>query len=73
MTALKIIALILGLAFTLFGYFILFRGKYALINGFDEAFKAGHTTKAYARRVGMVEFILGLILMLAGILFILFD
>ena len=34
--ALKVIAVILGLAFTLFGYFIFFQKKYSLINGFEE-------------------------------------
>ena len=50
MLALKIITVILGLAFTLFGYFIFFRKKYSLINGFEEAFKAGKKTESYAKR-----------------------
>jgi len=73
MTALKIIAVILGLSFTLFGYFIFFRKRYSLINGFYEEYKAGHMTAEYAKRVGMVEFVLGLFLLMAGILLILFD
>ena len=35
MIFLKIISAVLGTAFTLFGYFIYFRKKYSLINGFD--------------------------------------
>lgn len=60
MTALKIILVVLGLAFTLFGYLIFFQGKYSLINGFDEAFKAGRKNMNYAKRVGIIEFIAGL-------------
>ncbi len=49
MLFLKIVLVILGLAFTLFGYFIFFRKKYSLINGFDEAFKLGRITETYAK------------------------
>lgn len=41
MLVLKIIAVIIGVAFTLFGYFIFFRKKYSLINGFEEDYTAG--------------------------------
>lgn len=41
MLALKTIVVLLGLAFTLFGYFIYFRKKYNLINSFEADFKAG--------------------------------
>ena len=58
MLVLKIIAILLGLAFTLFGYFIYFRKKYNLINGFEADFKAGHKDENYAKRVGMVEFVI---------------
>ncbi len=59
MLALKIIFAALGAAFTLFGYFIFFRKKYSLINGFEADLKAGRKTEEYAKRVGMVEFVLG--------------
>ena len=72
MLALKIIAVLLGLAFSLFGYFIFFRKKYSLINGFDAEFKAGRKDEAYARRVGMVEFAVGIAVLLAAIALILF-
>ena len=72
MLALKIIAVLLGLAFSLFGYFIFFRKKYSLINGFDAEFKAGRKDGAYARRVGMVEFAVGIAVLLAAIALILF-
>lgn len=72
MTVLKIIAVILGLAFTLFGYFILFKKKYTLINGFEEAFKSGQKTEDYARRVGLVEFFIGIVILIVGIILIIF-
>ena len=72
MLVLKIIAVALGVAFTLFGYFIFFRQKYSLINGFDEDLKAGRKNEEYARRVGMIEFVLGISIMIAGIVLIIF-
>ena len=41
MIAVKIITVVLGLAFLLFGYFIYFKKKYHLINDFSEDYKAG--------------------------------
>ena len=70
MLLLKIIAVLLGLAFTLFGYFIFFRKKYSLINGFEADQKAGRRDEAYARRVGLTEFILGIAILTAGLLLI---
>ena len=61
MLALKIIAPVISLAFLLFGYFIFFRGKHDLINGFAEDLKAGRRTEKYARRVGLTEFIIGIV------------
>ena len=72
MTVLKIIAVILGLAFTLFGYFILFKKKYTLINGFEETFKSGQKTEDYARWVGLVEFFIGIVILIVGIILIIF-
>lgn len=73
MIAFKIILVALGLAFTLFGYYILFKKKYSLINGFDEAFKAGRKSEAYARRVGIVEFLTGIAILIASVVFIIFG
>ncbi len=73
MTALKIIAIILGIAFTLFGYFIFFKKKYSLINGFDEAFKSGRKNEDYAKRVGLVEFTVGLAILIASIILVALD
>ncbi len=72
MLILKIIAVLLGLAFTLFGYFIYFRKKYNLINGFEADFKAGRKNESYAKRVGMVEFVVGIAILIAGIALIIF-
>lgn len=70
---LKIIGVIAGLIFTLLGYFILFKKKYSLINGFDTAYKAGEKTEDYAKRVGMVDFVVGLAILIAAVILILFD
>lgn len=72
MLAWKIIVILLGLAFALFGYFIYFRKKYSLINGFEAEYKAGRKDEEYARRVGMAEFVLGLILLFVGLVLVVF-
>lgn len=73
MFVLKIIAILLGVTFALFGYFIFFRKKYSLINGFETDFKAGKKNEEYARRVGLIEFIIGISLLVVGIALIIFD
>ena len=72
MPLLKILLPIVGIAFLLFGYFIFFKKKYSLINGFEAAFKEGRKTEIYARRVGLVELILGILLLIASVVLILF-
>ena len=72
MLIIKIIAIVLGIAFLLFGYFIYFRRKYNLINGFEADRKAGRKTEAYARCVGLIEFIAGIALLIAGIILFIF-
>lgn len=67
MTLLKIILITVGVAFTTFGYFIYFKEEYNLINGFEADYKAGRKTELYAKKVGLVEFIIGIILTLVGI------
>lgn len=64
---LAIILLLLGVAFTVFGYLIYFRKKYDLINGFKADYIAGRKTEAYAQKVGLIEFIIGIISILFGI------
>ena len=72
MLVLKIIFFLLGIAFTLFGYFIRFRGKYNLINGFEADFKQGRKTVAYAKRVGTIECIVGVTLLIFGVFLCIF-
>ena len=72
MIFLKAMVVILGLAFLLFGYFIYFKKNYKLINGFEADFKAGRKNEEYARRVGMVEFVVGISIFIAGISLIIF-
>ena len=72
MTVLKIVTAVLGLAFLLFGYFIFFRRKYDLINDFKAEYEAGRKGEDYARRVGLIEFVLGLALLLGSLLLMLF-
>ncbi|HHX53492.1 MAG TPA: DUF3784 domain-containing protein [Clostridiales bacterium] len=55
-----------GLAFLVFGYFIYFRKKYTLINGFP---REGATKKQrrYAKLIGMAELISGAALLLLSV------
>ena len=72
MIAVKIIAVVLGLAFVLFGYFIYLKKKYHLINDFSEDYKAGRKDEQYAKKVGLTEFIIGIVLLAVGIILIVF-
>ena len=72
MIFLKVMAVVLGLAFLLFGYFIYFKKKYNLINGFEADLKAGRKNEEYAKRVGMVEFVVGTAILTAAIALIIF-
>lgn len=73
MLVLKIVSVLLGLSFTLFVYFIYLRKKYNLINCFEADFKAGRKNEEYAKRVGMVEFVIGIAVLVAGIVLIIFT
>ena len=70
MTLLKIILILVGLAFIIFGYLIYFKEKYNLINGFESDFKSGRKTESYAKKVGLIELISGIIFVLIGIVVI---
>ncbi|KXA28647.1 hypothetical protein HMPREF3229_01643 [Peptoniphilus harei] len=67
MTLLKIILILVGLAFIIFGYLIYFKEKYNLINGFESDFKSGRKTESYAKKVGLIELVIGIIFVLIGI------
>lgn len=71
MIVLKVLAVVLGLAFLLFGYFIYFKKKYNLINGFEADFKDGRKNEEYAKRVGLIELVAGIALLIAGVALIL--
>lgn len=66
MILLMIILLVVGVAFTTFGYFIYFKEKYNLINGFESDYKYGRKSETYAKKVGLVEFMIGIILVVVG-------
>lgn len=66
MILLMIILLVVGVAFTTFGYFIYFKEKYNLINGFESDYKSGRKSEIYAKKVGLVEFMIGIILVVVG-------
>ena len=67
MIILKIILITVGVALVMFGYEIYFQKKYNLINGFEEDYKNGRKTESYAKKVGLIEFVLGIVLALIGI------
>lgn len=58
MKILKIISLILALAFAFFGYNIYFKKKYKLINNFEKDYKNGLKDEKYAKKVGIIELLL---------------
>lgn len=66
MNLLNIIIIVVGVAFTTFGYFIYFKEKYNLINGFESDYKSGRKSESYAKKVGLVEFMIGIILVVVG-------
>ncbi len=72
MIIVKILSAFLGIAFLLFGYFIYFRKKYNLINGFAENHKNGRKTEKYALRVGLVELIIGGVLLAVSVVLFIF-
>ena len=73
MLILKIIAISLGLTFTLIGYLIYFKKKYNLVNGFEADFKAGRKTESYASQIGLIEFIIGVVIYIAALSLIVFE
>ena len=72
MLVMTIIDALLGSAFAVIGYLIFFKKKYSLINGFDAAFREGRKTERYARRVGLIEFVLGTVLLVASVISLFF-
>lgn len=66
-------ALLLGFLFSGFGYFIFFKKKYSLINGYEEDHKAGRKDENYAKKVGLIEFIIGIAMLIASLTLLIFD
>jgi hypothetical protein len=58
--------ILVGTLFIGFGYFIYFKKKYNLINDFKEDKKSNKFDDAYAKRVGLIEFIGGLACVVLG-------
>ena len=60
MHMLKIILFVLGITFTVFGYLIVFKKQYGLINDFEARKRAGSQKDTDAIQGGQVELILGI-------------
>ena len=67
MTLLKIILIALGATFSTFGYLIYCKKKYNLINDYEANRKASKKTESYARKVGLIELLLGIALLMVGL------
>ena len=70
---LKLILLALGLTFSVFGYLIVFKKKFGLINDFEARKKVGSQTDADAIRVGKIVLTLGAGLLVLFVLLMIFT
>ena len=73
MLILKLILLALGLTFSVFGYLIVFKKKFGLINDFEARKKVGSQTDADAIRVGKIVLNLGAGLLVLFVLLMIFT
>ena len=73
MLILKLILLALGLTFSVFGYLIVFKKKFVLINDFEARKKVGSQTDADAIRVGKIVLTLGAGLLVLFVLLMIFT
>lgn len=73
MLLLKIIILALGITFSVFGYLIVFKKKFGLINDFEVRKKVGSQTDADAIRVGKNSLTLGAGLLVLFVLLMIFT
>ena len=73
MHILKIIVFVPGVTFCLFGYHIVFKNKFGLINDFEARKKVGSRTDADAMRVGKVALTLGAGLLVLFVLLMIFT
>ena len=72
MLILKLILLALGITFSVFGYHIVFKNKFGLINDFEARKKVGSRTDADAMRVGKVALTLGVGVLVLFVLLMIF-
>ena len=70
---LKLILLALGITFSVFGYLIVFKKKFGLINDFEARKKVGSQTDADAIRVGKIVLTLGAGLLVLFVLLMIFT
>lgn len=68
MLILKILLFILGTVFSTFGYLIYFRKKYSLVNSFNLDVVYKRKDSSYAKKLGLIEFVLGLGLIVLAII-----
>ena len=73
MHIIKIIVFVPGVTFCLFGYLIVWKKKYNLINDFKARKKVGSQKDADAIRIGQVELILGIGLLVLFVLLMIFT
>ena len=73
MLLLKIIIFALGITFSSFGYLIVFKKKFGLINDFEARKKVGSQTDADAIRVGKNSLTLGVGLLVLFVLLMIFT
>ena len=73
MLILKLILVALGLTFSVFGYLIVFKKKFGLINDFEARKKVGSQTDADAIRVGKIVLTLGAGLLVLFVLLMIFT
>ena len=73
MLLLKIIIFALGITFSIFGYLIVFKKKFGLINDFEARKKVGSQTDADAIRVGKIALSLGFGLLVLFVLLMIFT
>lgn len=73
MLILKLILLSLGITCSTFGYLIVFKKQYGLINDFKARKRAGSQKDIDAIRVGQVELILGIGLLVLFVLLMIFT
>ena len=69
----KFILFVLGITFAVFGYLIVFKKQYGLINDFKVRKKVGSQKDTDAIRVGQVELILGIGLLVLFVLLMIFT